>query len=381
MGSDNDSRVQGSYEIKAISGYYHDGWDEEKVLNMELKFNIHNLFKFKMMGENKRCLRHFAQDYSYFITDEEIESELDIVVSDFTPSNNECYLLDQRYYIKENYIFCKDNHKAVKWSFCIKDLENKPTIYFKGNIFSEIFLRNYIIEPMIAFKLAQKGYSLLHAAGVALNDKGFVFPAGKGVGKTTTMMNLMGDGGTYLSNEPIIISNDGMVYSFPSYIHFFHYNLKGNPHFSEKLKFRHKLELELKHFIYLLSLKYCGFYLNINPKDIFGDVGGKYPLRSLILLTKTNKNKVEILRDIDKKSLVERLIIINKFETQYFMDCLMAYSYLFPEKMITNFWQTVGDNLVRALSKTPCHEIEIPFKYDRELYREIYKFIEREDSY
>lgn len=342
-----------------------------------MNFNLHNLFKFKIEGTNKRLLRHFAQDYSYFRTNEEIESELDIVVSDFTPSNNDCYIINQKYYIKENYLFCNDNYKVVKWSLCIKDIENKPTVYFKGGLFSEIFLRDYIIEPLIAFKLAQKGYSLVHASGVAFNKKGFVFPACKGVGKTSTMLNLIGDGGIYLSNEPIIISNAGMVYSFPSYIHFFHYNLKGNPQFSEKLKIKDKIELELKHLVYLLSLKYGSFSLNMDPKKLFKEMGGKYHLQSLILLTKTNKNGVKILENIDKKELVERLITINKFELQYFSDCMMAYSYIYPENTTSSFWQTLESNLVSALSKTPCHEVEIPFKYNSKVYEEIYRLIKR----
>lgn len=342
-----------------------------------MNFNIHDLLKFKIEGTDKRILKHFSRDYSYFRTNEEIESELDIIVSDFTSTNDNCYIINQKYYVKDNYIFCNDSHKIVKWSFCIKDIENKPTVYFKGGLFSEIFLRDFIIEPLIGFKLAQKGYSLVHASGVALDNKGFVFPACKGVGKTSTMLNLIGDGGIYLSNEPIIISNDGMVYSFPSYIHFYHYNLKGNPQFSEKLKIEDKIELELKHLVYLLSLKYGSFSLNIDSKKLFKEIGDKYPLQSLILLTKTNRKEVKILENIDKKELVERLITINKFEMQYFSDYLMAYSYIYPENTVTSYWQTLENNLVSALSKTPCHEVVIPFKYNSTVYEEIYRLIKR----
>ena len=55
----------------------------------------------------------------------------------------------------------------------------------------------------------------------------------------------------------------------------------------------------------------------------------------------------------------------------------MAYSYIYPENTLTSFWQTLENNLVSVLSKTPCHEIEIPFKYDAKVYEEIHKFIKR----
>ena len=343
-----------------------------------MNFNIHDIFKFKIEGTDKRTLKHFSQDYSYFRTNKEIETELDIIVSDFTPSNDDCCIINHKYHVKEKYLFCKDSYKIVRWSFCIKDIENKPTVYFKGGIFSERFLRDLIIEPLIGFKLAQKGYSLIHASGVALNNKGFVFPACKGVGKTSTMLNLVEDGAIYLSNEPIIMSNDGIVYSFPSFIHFYHYNLKGTPQFSKNLKIKDRIELELKHLVYLLSLKYGSFALNIDSNNLFREVGGEYHLQSLLLLTKTNRKKVKILEDIDKKELVERLITINKFELQYFSDCLMAYSYIFPESTRNSFWQTLESNFMSALSKITCHEVEIPFKYNSKTYEEIYKLIKRD---
>ena len=346
-------------------------------MKIKMNFNVHDLFKFKMEGTNKKILKHFSQDYSYFRTDEEIESELDIILSDFIPDNKDCYIINHKYYIKENYIYCKDKYKIVNWKFCIKNLNGKPTIYFKGGLFSALFLRDYIIEPLIAFKLAQKGFLLIHASGVALNGKGFVFPACKGVGKTSTMLNLIDNGGIYLSNEPIIISNKGKVYSFPSHIHFYHYNLKGASKFSGSLKIKDKIELELKHLIYILSLKYGSFPLNINAEKVFEKIGDEYPLQSLILLTKTNRNGITILENIDKKELVERLILVNMFEMQYFSDILMAYSYVFPKNITKSFWEIFEDNLLSALSKIPCHEVKIPFEYNEKVYEEIHQLIQK----
>lgn len=333
-----------------------------------MNFNIHNLFKFKIEGTNKKQLEHFNQDYSYFRTDEDIEPDLNVILSDFIPDIEDGYIIDHKYRIKENCICCTDKYKIVKWSFCIKDLDSKPTIYFKGGAFSALFLRDYILEPLIAFKLAQKGYSVIHASGVALDGKGFVFPACKGVGKTSTMLNLIEDGGIYLSNEPIIISNDGKVYSFPSYIHFYHYNLKGTSSFSTKLTMKDMIELKLKHLVYIFSFKYGSFPLNINPEKLFGKIGDIYPLQSLILLTKTNRNEPNLKKNIDKNELIKRLTNVNKFEMQYFSDILMAYSYVFPKSETTLFWEKFETNLSNALSKMQCHEVEIPREYDEDVY-------------
>ncbi|HEY9245930.1 MAG TPA: hypothetical protein VIO11_03695 [Candidatus Methanoperedens sp.] len=342
-----------------------------------MNFNIHNLFKFKIEGTDKNQLDHFCRDYSYFRTNEEIESELDIKLSDFIPDTRDCHIINHKYYIKNNYIYCSDRYKVVKWRFCIQDIDTRPTVYFKGGMFSETFSRDYIIEPLIALKMAQKGYSLMHASGVALNDKGFIFPACKGVGKTSTMLNLMEDGGTYLGNEPIIISNNGKVYSFPSYIHFYHYNLKGTSSFSKNLSAKDRIELELKHLLYLLSFKYGSFPLDIDHKKLFKKAGDEYPLQGLILLSKTNRNELNILENIEKDALIERLITINKFEMQYFSDILMAYLYVFPDSITKSFWKISEDNLRKSLSNIICHEVEIPMKFDQGVYREINQLIQK----
>ena len=341
-----------------------------------MNFDLHGLFKFKIEGTDKRLLKYLSQDYAYFKTSDEIESELDIIVSDFTPSTNDCCVVDYKYYVKKNYLFWKDRHKIVRWSLSIQDIENKPRVYFKGGLFSEIFLRENIIEPLIGFKLAQKGYSLLHASGIALNDKGFVFPACKGVGKTSTILNLNRENNAlFLSNEPVILSNDGMIYSFPSRIRLYHYNLRGRPQIFKKLTVRERFEFRLKHLIYILSLKYGCLGLDVAPQRIFREVGNQYRLQALILLTKTNRSEINILENIDKKELVKRLVIINQSDMKYFSECLSAYSYVCPESTANSYWQTLATNFSSALATVACHEIEIPFEYDSKVYEEIYKFL------
>lgn len=340
-----------------------------------MNFNIHNLLKFRIDGTNKAYLKYFSQDYSYFQTNEPIDSDLDVIVSDFTPSNNDCYIINHRYYVKENYLFCKDRYKIVRWSLCIKDIEDKPTVYFKGGVLGKTFLKDYIVEPLIGFKLAQKGYSLLHASGVTFNSKGFVFPSCKGVGKTSTILNLIETSDSFLGDESIILSNDSMVYSFPSYIHFYHYNLKSSPQISEKLGIKDKFELQLKHLIYVLSLKYASFSLDIDSKELFKEIGNKSRLQSLILLTKTNRDAINILENIDRKGLVKRLVLINKYQMQYFSDLLLAYSYICPESAVNSYWQTLENNLSNALAKVSCHEVEIPLNYDSKVYEKIYELL------
>jgi hypothetical protein len=346
-----------------------------------MNFNIHGLLKFKIESEDEKSLNHFAEDYFYFKTDEEIESDFDIIISDFKPSNDNCYVINNKYYIKENYLFCEDRLLTVKRSLCIKDIENKPTVYFKERIFSvfgSTFLRDCIIEPLIGFKLAQKGYFLLHAAGVAVNNKGFIFPACQGVGKTSTILNLGKSDGVFLGNDAVILSSDGMVYSFPSFIHIFGYNLENCPDVYERFKVRDKLQAKMKHLVY--KSKYISPSLDVNPMKLFASIGGKYPLQSAILLNKINRNELNVMENIDKEKLIRRLLLITQHETQYLNNCLAAYLYVFPDSEIKNRWQTLENNLRNALTKVSCYEVEIPSEYNSKVYEEINKILKRDSA-
>lgn len=341
-----------------------------------MNFNIHNLIKFKIEGTNKGYLRYLSEDYSHFKTDEPVDSDLDIIVSDFTPDNDNCYVVNHRYRVKKNYLFCTHRHKIVRWKVCLTDLTEKKTIvYFSGSKFGEVFLRDYIIEPLISLKLAAKGFSLLHASGIAINNKGFIFPACKGVGKTSTILNLIGKG-IFLGNDKVILSNDGSVYSYPSFVHIFSYNLSDVPHAFESLTLKQKAEIRIKHLINVLSWRYASFPLNVNPQSLWGELGAVYPLRSLILLTKTNKDCINITECYDKEKVVKRLSIINKYEVQYFDELMSAYLYIYSgSDNIEYYWQTFSSNLSQALSRVACYEVEIPKRYTSDTYARIYELL------
>lgn len=329
-----------------------------------MDFNIHNLFKFKIEGTNKKQLKHFCQDYSYFKTDEEIKSELDIMVSNFTPDNNNCYIIDQKYYTKENYLFCNDSYKVVKWSFCIRDIEDKPTVYFNGGLFSGIFLMDDIIEPLIGFKLAQKGYSLLHASSISIDDKGFIFVGGPGAGKTSIILNLIRDNNAFLSDEITILSNNGMIYNFPLPIRIYNHNLVNNLHFRKNITLSKIFKIKSKYLIYRLSLKYIKFPQHVEAEKLFDRIGEKSPIHSLVLLSKTTENKIKLVQDINKEEFVKRLIFINKCQFRRFFEYLSAYSSCYPKSESASYWQISEKNILKSIKKARCFEIEIPSKYD-----------------
>ena len=340
-------------------------------------FSIHGLIKFKVEGTNKRHLGYLNKDYACFKTNEPIEPDLDIVVSDFTPDNDDCYVVNHKYWVKEDYLFYTHRHKVVRWSVCLRDLDGKrTTVYFSGTKFSEVFLRDYIIEPLINLKLNSKGFSMLHASGIAVDKKGFIFPACKGVGKTSTLLNLIGRG-TFIGNDKVILSSDGRVYSYPSFVHIFGYNLRDVPQAFESLTLKQRIDLKIKNCLSVLSGGYVTLPLDVNPQELWGKPCASYPLQSLILLTKTNRDNVKIAECHDKSQLIKRLAIINGYEMQHFQEILAAYSYVYPgsHESIEHYLASFQSNLAQALGKVLCYEVEVPSKYTADTYSSIDKLL------
>ncbi|GEM_PF-2643980 len=342
-----------------------------------MDFNIHNLIKIHVDGTQKRTLNYFCRDYFHFTTVEPTEPDIEVIISDFVPDIDNCYLVNHKYYIKDDSIFCKDTHKVVKWKVYIKALSEKKTIvYFSGTKFSEVFLRDCIIEPIIALKLALKGFVFLHASGIAMHGKGFVFPACKGVGKTSTLLNLAGQG-VFLGNDKVIISSDGYVYSYPTLVHIFGYNLKDMPHAFRLLSKRQRMETQIKRAIKKLSFEYASLPLDIDPQLIWGQLGNSYPLQSVILLSKSTKTDIKILEHDNKEEFIKRLTIINRYEMDYFENLLLAYSFIYPNSImnIDQYWQTCRDILTKTLENTRCLEVEIPKIYTTDTYHKIFELL------
>src|SRR3972149_6723235 len=211
---------------------------------MILNFNIHNIFKFRVVGENKRFLNYIEKEFEFFKVGSVSNPDLTIFIGKFNPNLKDSYVINHKYHIRKNFFYCKDSYKVVKWEVQIEGLEEKKIIVrFDGNYFSDSFLIRYIIEPLMRFKVNKRGYTFLHSSGISDGRNAILFSASKGVGKTATLLNFIQEGLLYLSDEYTMLSKDGVVYSYPTTIHIFNYNMRQCPFVFEKLNTSQKLNI------------------------------------------------------------------------------------------------------------------------------------------
>jgi len=214
--------------------------------------------------------------------------------------------------------------------------------------------------------------TLLHASAVAINNRGFVFAGAPGAGKTAIILNLMGSS-VFLNDEHALLSSDGAIYGVPSPICIFDHNLKSAP-LREKMTVPNRIELKMKYLVYLLSLNYIKLPLRVNPAKFFDKIGkGRYPINCVVLLRRSEENRVGVTRRVDTERLVEQLSLINQDQFDYLYRLIAAYSSVYQESEIALYQQILQDNLFKALKTASCYEIEFPHRYFQGMNQEINK--------
>jgi dolichol-phosphate mannosyltransferase len=77
-----------------------------------------------------------------------------------------------------------------------------------------------IVEPILRWTFASRGYTLVHGACLAWGQSAYLITALTDTGKTTTVLQLLshsqpGDPAAFVSDDLTLLSPDGQVYTFP----------------------------------------------------------------------------------------------------------------------------------------------------------------------
>ena len=315
-------------------------------------------------------------EYKNFESRETDDPDFTVYLGDFTPSNEGCSILDNTYYIKKDYIYCKDSYKIGRWEIEVSGLEKKGTIIklstnLVGTIAADMFICAFIIDFLIRFKLERKGYSVVHASAIDKEGMGFLFPSQSGAGKSTTAIYFASDGYKYLGDDFVILHNGNIlsyltILNIPSYMNY--KNL--NSFLAANLSTRDKLLLPLNNFIYKLSFKYMNLYIKVNPKDLLPEqIVDISNLNAVFLLHQNDKFGVT---EVSRERIINSLLINQKLESFPFFKYLLEYGYVFPKSKVANYWEKCRENLEKNLGKNvKFYRLNVPKKYNYEVFRNI----------
>lgn len=345
----------------------------------EKTYNVHNIITFKIVKETNisdNFLSNLNIEYKNFESEKLSDPDFTIYIGNFTPSNQDCYILDDQYYIKEDYLYCKDSHKVAKWAFEMSGFEEGDiVVHISNNLIGSMFI-SPLIDFLISFKMNERGYPLVHSSCVSKNNHAYLFPARSGGGKTVTSLYLVEKGFEFLGDNFVVLDKDNVL-SFLSPLNIFSYNLA--PIIKKNLKLKTEVILNLKHLLYKMTLGYAKVFTKINVQDIFpSSIVDKSKLDSIILLMPKEEFSIE---KISKEELISHLVINQKLESLPFLKYMLEYSYMFPDSNMATHWTRYKDNLRKNISDDRLiYKIEVPQKYDLNTFERIYAVIQNERS-
>ena len=345
----------------------------------EKYYNIHNIVTFKIVKETNildNLLSNIDIEYKNFETEGLSDPDFTIYIGGFRPSNRDCYILDDRYYVKENYFYCKDSYKVAKWGFEMSGFEEGDmTVHISNNLIGSMFI-SPLIDFIISFKMNERGYPLVHGSSVSKNKCAYLFPARSGGGKTVTSLYLVEKGFDFLGDNFVVLDK-GNVLSFLSPLNIFTYNQA--PIIKNNLRLKTRLILGLKEVFYRITLGYAKIFTKINVRDIFpNSIVDKSKLDSIFLLMPKEKFSIE---KISKDELINHLVMNQKLDSLPFLEYMLEYSYIFHDSGLATHWTCYKENLRKKLGEgIPIYKIEVPQKYDANTFERIVKVIEDEAS-
>lgn len=342
---------------------------------IEKNYNIHNIVKFKML--TNRLSSRMNIEYKNFESDAVDSPDFIVNLSDFVPSNQDCIILDNTYFIKEDYFYCKDSYKLGKWKVELSGLNAKTTtvkiwVNLVGNYAADMFICAFLIDFLIRFKMEQKGYSVVHASAVSKDDHVYLFPSHSGAGKTTTALYFAEIGYDFLGDDFVII-HAGDVINYLTPLNIFSYNL--NNVISDHIGKSTKYLLNLKNFIYKSSFGYIKIFTKVNPKDIFpAQIKNRSKLESIYLLAQKEPFYVE---RADRTRIINNLLINQIMESGPFFKYLLEYGYVFPKSPLAKYWDLCKSNLERNLGDDiNLYSVDIPKIYDKETFNMVRRVVE-----
>ena len=121
---------------------------------MDKYYNIHNILTFKVVdnaGIGAKLLNGWDIELRGFESNQPNDVDFIISIGKFNPDHDDCTILDNDYYIKEDYLYCRhDSHKHARWQMEIAGFERGDMIvHIHPNLLGKLFIPELLINPLI----------------------------------------------------------------------------------------------------------------------------------------------------------------------------------------------------------------------------------------
>jgi len=346
-------------------------------------YSVHDFMHFAIVdrsGYFNRIFDSFGTHYSNFKSERSIERcDLIIEIGRFKPDTETTYSVgDGKYLFGEDYLYIgKESYKGAKWRFQVQGLRGQKTVAkIHCNMTGRIFVTGNVIDFLIHLKLMEKGYPIVHASAVSKDGRSCAFSSRGGGGKTTVAMELASNGFNFIGDNYVMIHH-GKIFSFPTSLSIFTYNLA--PIIADTLNTKQRTSLAVKKMIHKATKGYAKIFTKINPKQVFGEITTSSELSAGFLLiphTGNSGDQVQI-EEIDLLEFVSTILSNQILEFTFFCRYIEEYSFFFPNSHLSLHWDKYKELLENNLSgKSRYYKIIVPRRYTNNVFTRILELVE-----
>jgi hypothetical protein len=339
-------------------------------------YSIHGIVSFSITERTNllhTCFSRLARAYANFETSISDPPDISISIGKFTPSNDECRIVDEKFYVKKDYLYCGVNHyKFARWAAEFTGFENqRPCVRVSPNIPAELVIQGDVISPMILFMIGEKGCSIIHGSGISKNGKAVILAGRSATGKTTLALNLVQRGYGFLGDNFVILRK-GKVLAYPSLLGIFSYNL--TPLLKERLGSRKRFAITVKKVLHRVTKGYVKLFTSVNPREVLDDALVKQAaLSQIILLLPGQKFRASAM---SREALVKHLVFNQMMDCPKFMEYALAYAYEFPDSNLARWWDRYERTLLENIPlDIAVHKVEVPPRYDNRAIEQLEEII------
>jgi hypothetical protein len=201
-------------------------------------YDFHGLVGMQIINRGKGGLAGFANlgDPFASLQVDALPGVPDVTLDlgEFEAYPEDCYLVDHKYHVRRNYLYCEDGWQGFRWKVEIEGFESGPTTIrlamrgggLRGALVPGLYSKMLLTRQLLAYKLHEKGCLLAHAAGAARDGRAVVIFGRGGSYKTSVLMSLLRSSPEWcaLGDDGVILKGDQAL-CFPTYTGLFAYRL------------------------------------------------------------------------------------------------------------------------------------------------------------
>ena len=300
---------------------------------MTLFLSFHHLFSIKIHSSDPKFESLMRSEYPNFIVPEAGEPDLEIRFGPFVKEKLASWKPFFDYEYADDAVYGQKHYKTARWQTAILGLSRpQTTLYFDGNRHSLIFFIGEILEPLMRYKLVEKGVALIHSSCVASEGKGVLISGIRHTGKTLVMLKALVDGAELLSDDYTFVNAARQLYAYPKKVNFFVTHFREIPALKPYWKRLSRFE-KSKMLLYYLIRRLTGDYAVLGHQQFITDLiptvslRDSAPLKKIVLLTTRPGESFSVRKNVPLREAVAKLAANNQWECRECQKMLVAYAY------------------------------------------------------